>query len=350
VAIQDRTLLRVEDSMQARMLELMQAAIRRLLPATDVGFLDDFWHEPASRKVEASISTLAGHDVEFTRLLGRPEFARLRPLTAPVHTRLFYLAGTRVGRELRTVAAAERAVELLLPEFLTLGRRAGQASVDEALQLQSLYAGFAPGFLLHGRHFADHWDDIWKLARRRGLLDNLHIRMQLAILGSYVGRCGAHVDLLLDPKARAFDLIDTLFYVHAGSGEQELQAIARYVRGEHLLPEQVLPPERARATWRRLADFVRSYTRLPGHFSSEGSILMALSWVEEIARRAEKLRSSGPGEDRFAAESRQMLLWLKKIDSVQAIEKGRFWRVVDSLPGGSVKQRLLQLWSSSRAG
>jgi hypothetical protein len=345
-------------------LALLRGALERYAPAETGEFMESFWDHPASRRTRSTTTRqarharmlrasymgvagsllLAGSEDAYVDLLFHPEFARMRPQSAPVHNRLMHILGTE--GEI-SPAVLERIWDKVLPRWLDLARRARFLDRDRLLVIQSGLMALFLGPAILNEHFEHGWRHLWKEAKRRGILDNPHLRMQLAIMGSYAGRCGPHVDWLMDPRLRSFDVADTLCYVRRDRSPLLLDQTAASIRGDTPSDARwnALVESAPLSTWRRLADYVRACMRFKGHFSNEGLVLMVLCWVEDIAQRGLILREG----DGSSSEVRQLLAELRRIESVEILEKSRFWKVIEGTPDGPVRQRLVGLWKENSA-
>jgi hypothetical protein len=347
--------------MRERTARLLAGALGRFAADQSAEFLVDARERPASRARQgehsrqarharflrtsylatASALMLGGDEPELANLAFEPDFARLRPSSSSVHTRLLYLAETFGVPNQRSFS---RLWDRSLPRFLTLCQRIPTAGPDELLCFHGAVNGLLLGPVLHGRAFEPAWRELWRASQRRGILVNPYVRIWLAMMGSYVGHPSHHVEMLMDARVRAMDLLDGLYYARRDRAAPMLLSSARLVRGEIWGERtQELIAEMPRPAWLRLGDYVRACTRMRTHFHNEGLILMLLSWVEAMARTGLILaRQDGTTRDVAA-----LVRMLKRIESVQAIESSRFWRVLGETPAGPVREALLSMWNSS---
>jgi hypothetical protein len=348
--------------MQERTAKLLAGALARFSADESAQFLLEARHQPASRVRDgdrsrqarharfqrtsslatASALLLGGDAPELADLVFEPDFARLRPSSAGVHTRLVYLTDTFGPPSAPSLA---RFWEGAVPRFLALCQRIPMLDADGLLCFHGAMNGLLMGPIWHPREFQSAWRDLWKACRKRGILGNAYVRIWLAMMGSYVGEPDAHVEMLMDPRVRSMDLLDGLFYARRDRSPALLRAAAGMVRGEVVGAERTgdFIAEMPRAAWLRLGDYVRACTRMATHFHNEGLILMLLSWVEAMARTG-LLLAKEEGTTRDVAA---LVASLKRIESVQALESSRFWRVLGQTPEGPVRERLISMWNAS---
>jgi hypothetical protein len=350
--------------MQERTARLLAGALARFSADESAQFLVDSREQPASRTrpgdrsrqarharylrasylATASALLLGGDEPELGDLAFEPDFARLRPSSASVHTRLVYLSDNFGAPSERSMG---RYWDRALPRFLALCERIPTLDADGLLCFHGAVTGLLLGPVLRGRAFEPAWRELWKISQRRGILSNPYVRVWLAMMGSYVGHPGPHVEMLMDPRMRTLDLLDALYYARRDRSASLLDATTRMIRGEVVHPDTTseLLAEMPRSAWLRLGDYVRACTRMRSHFNNEGLILMLLSWVEAIARTGLILaRQDGTTRDVTA-----LVGSLKRIESVQAIESSRFWRVVGRTADGPVKGALVSMWNGTSA-
>jgi hypothetical protein len=344
--------------------EVLQEALKRYGAKDAASFFECFGDRPSKRGVEAGSSRQARHariqrqrslavagtialiheNPEYTDVLLDPSFARFRPYSAATHTRLLHLAEAKGAFPASGVDAVWSRT---LPLYIDLARRVQALSRDELLVLHSLQVAMSPGFhVVDPRRAREFWTHMRGEFRRYGVLDNASSRLWAWICGSHTGACEPHVDWLLDSRTHDFDLADTLCFVRRDHSEEVLDLTAAIVRGDTLSAWRWRPAieEAPVSSWLRLAEYVRSCSRMNVHCLNEGQVLMVLSWVEDIQRHLSVLGAGAPDLDRPAAALRRAF---NQIESVQILEKNRFLRVLASAPKGRARERLAALWQPS---
>ncbi len=279
----------------------------------------------------------APDDDEMAAAFLSPELATLRPLSARVHGKFNYL----VSRAPPTPAMLERSWTLGMDRLFELVPRLATLTRDEVLSVQAaLCLMFIPA-ILQGSDWARHWKSAWSSARKRRLLDNPHIRMQLSIMGSYVGECGPHVAWLLDARSRNREMADAYCFVRDDVTTDLLEVNALNIRGEEVDPIRALYRPRPLSTVRRLLKYVRSCMREQMHFTNEGLVLMLLYYVRDVARHLDQLRAvCAPGEVGMVQTELQV------VERVMVLEKARFWRAHDTLEDGPARTALVEFWNT----
>lgn len=345
--------------MRAETSELLRDALDRYGSEGAADFFELFGASPARRSSQEGASRQARHararrqralaiagaialayeEPDRLGALFDPALGALHGYSAQVHTRMIHLAETQGAFPERQV---ERVWESSLSRYLELGRRIPVLERNELLAFQLLQVIMAPGFHLVDRGRArEFWRYLVAEARRHGVWENPSCRLWLSISGSHVGEPGPHVDWLLDRRNRAFDLADTLCFVRRDCSESLLDETAAVVRGDTLDPARWHPviEEAPRSSWLRLGEYVRACSRMSVHCQNEGQVLMVLSWVADIHRH---LGAGGT----LRHEQARLLRSLRRIDSVQVLEKNRF---LDAIAHSSSDTRgqLEALWRLS---
>ncbi len=339
--------------------DVLRVALERFGSDGAAEFFETFGDTPARRLGESRVSRQARHaraqrqrglaaagalaiayeDPDALPALLTPAFAELRPYSAQVHTRMLHLAEHHGAF---SSARSEALWNTALARYVDLGRRAHALDRDGLLALQTLQMVMAPSFhLLPREHARSFFRQLLQEARRTGLWDNPSCRLWIAISGSHAGEPGHHVDWLLDSRTRAFDLVDTLCFVRRDAPEDLLELSAMLVRGDTLTADRWAPAveDAPLAVWMRLAEYVRSCSRMAVHCQNEGQVLMVLSWVGDLHRRVRGGGSLRPGTLRLFQA-------LRAIESVQIVEKNRFLDVLSS-SSPKVRDTLGQLWRLS---
>jgi hypothetical protein len=164
-------------------------------------------------------------------------------------------------------------------------------------------------------------------------------------MGSFVGRCDAHVDWLMDEACRPFELADAYAFVRRDLSADLVAADARRMRGELTAPPD---PRTAGglANLNHLAAYVRSSLRNAHHFYTEGHALMLLTWAEELARQYRTLRAGEPLDRDITA----LCTSLMQIECVQRLEKSRFYAIWERLPATPLREHMTRLWTASLTG
>lgn len=348
--------------MQPKAREVLHEALERYGAEGAKGFFEKFGEHPARRSEAGAGSRQARHarlqrqralaaagtlslvhrDPTYADVLISPEFARLRPYSAAVHTRALHLAS-----ETDAFAEAETEVVLgrVLPRYVDLVRRASTLGRDDLLAIHALQAAMTLRFhLFHGPQVRDAWRYLRAELRRAGVLDHPSTRLWIAIVGSHAGESGPHVDWLLSPHLHDFDLADTLCFVRKDASEDLLDQTAAIIRGGDTSSSRWRPVayDAPTSAWLRLADYVCACSRMSVHCSSEGQVLMVLSWVEDLQRRLASMTREVEG---VRAATGPLLLALRRIESVQILEKNRFHRVLSQASSGVLRERLKTLWA-----
>ena len=220
-------------------------------------------------------------------------------------------------------------------------RRLTRLPAEEVLLVHSALCLLFAGPLLYGKSFHPEWSELWRRARRWRLLDNPHLRMQLALMGSYVGDCRAHVAWLMDERARSHEITDTLCFTRRDVSPSLRDATARHIRGGRLPLGAALFEAAPASSVRHLVDYVRTCMRSPHHLESEGLTLMLLTWVDETSNLLCRL---GERSLAFEEDIKSLALALRKLEHVQVMEKSRFWRLLDRTRAGPGRERLQALW------
>jgi hypothetical protein len=298
-------------------------------------------HARLSRTTALAVAACAlgatEHD-DLTEAFLAPDFGTLRPLSAQVHSKLAYLATRRKpsfeGLE-RSFARGRERLFAIAPELEGLSR-------NDVLSLQSALMLMLIGPIVYRGAFEAHWRSTWSQAQRAGILDNEHVRMQLAVMGTYVGRCGPHVEWLLESRSRRREMADVYCFVRRDDGDDLLELSANHVRGLELDPLDALYPPKPLSTVRLLLRYVRTCLRDPTHFTNEGQALMLLYWIADVAKHIGDLRRVATREELGKVTDE-----LGATERVMTIEKARFWRIHDRLENGIVRRVLLDLWKTS---
>ncbi|MBE7451357.1 MAG: hypothetical protein HS111_21400 [Kofleriaceae bacterium] len=270
---------------------------------------------------------LAAEDPTYTRFVFSPDFATLRPLSAEAHRASYVVFDesqtdvARLGRALWD--HAER-------HLFDTARHLDQLDRDRLISLTTAFTALLLGPVACGAEFAEAWGSLWRRARRVGLLDRPWIRLQLAILGGYVGNSSPHVDWLLDPRMRPLDRLDTWLFTARGHANL-LDVTARMIRGECVSPELCFDARQRTQVLRALADWVKMCMRHGHHFQNEAQALMLLTCLEEL-----------PADTTFAPRLAHVL---REVESVQILEKARFWQILERTPPGPARERLRELWT-----
>jgi hypothetical protein len=195
--------------------------------------------------------------------------------------------------------------------------------------------------VLFGRQCLHMWTDTWRLAKRRGLFDNQFIRMQLARMASYVGACGPAMDFFMDPRSMAVEMSNVYAFVRRDTSRDLLNRTVEITQGENLSAERSLFDRNPYSTVGNLISYVRTTMTNPNTFWNESSVLMALNWVADTTQRIAAWRQAGMPQRAF----KKLLRELQKLEQVQIKEKNRFWDVVEGMPPGKARERVISLWS-----
>lgn len=280
---------------------------------------------------------LCGHDDRFIDAMLHPDFAWLRPLCADTHTKSAYFTHLLNADDL---SGYERLFDRAFALLTELSPRLRTATTQTALHAYAPLAGMYFATVIFGERLGERWQAALARAEHEGMLDNPHLRLQLCALGSFVGRPERHIEVLLDDQTVRSELTDMFCFVRRDIGEPLFELQAAIMRGQAIDPLDCLFPTRPGSTVRHLADYALSCMRAPEHFNNAGLVLMVLTWVDAVRSHASQaIRSRAASEDTRAWKD-----VLRKIERVQVMEKGRFFDVVDPLPEGPTKQRLLALW------
>ncbi len=280
----------------------------------------------------AACALLAADDDRIAAAFVSPDFATLRPLSAKVHSKFVYLASQHPPSTASLKRSWSRG-------FGRLCELATVRSGEETLSMQSAFCLMFAAAIAGGQRFGELWKQTWSDASRRGLLDRRHVRMNLAVMGSFVGHCHAHVEWTTDTRTRSHEMADIYTFVRRDEADDLLEMTANLVRGRPVDPRDALYPPKPLSTIRFLLRYVRTCLRDPCHFSNEGHVLMVLTWVAEAARMLDELRPSSEAD-----EFRSGLDELQRTERVMQIEKARFWRVYDGVRETRLRERLAGLW------
>jgi hypothetical protein len=285
----------------------------------------------------AACGLLAAEHDEFASTFLSPDFATLRPLSARVHSKFVYLMAQRPP----TRGALERLWSHGMRRLFEVAPSLSDAPRDETLSVHAALTLMFSGPLAYGPAFETSWRQAWQRAEREGLLDNQHLRMQLAVMGTHVGQPGPHLDWLLEARSRPHEMADIYCFVRKDDSEDLLELNAKHIRGGEIDPLDALYPPKPLSTVRLVLRYVRTCMRDTSHFSNGGQALMLLYWVADVARHIGELqRVSSPEETRSIMDE------LRATEHVMLIEKARFWSVHDGLEPGPLRERLVELWGT----
>lgn len=337
--------------------ELMLDAIERFSPVADREFLEEYWDNPSARNAPGGVSRQARHAriararrigiigsaisaagcAEFETFVQSEAYGTLRPLAAEYQSTFWHLL-----EEFPEVCAQSvgRLWELGVKRLFYLAQRTSQASRAELLSMQGALTLLYAGPLAQGIAFRDRWLDLWSEVKRKGYLQNRYLRMQLAIMGTYVGECGSHVDWMLDKDLRNFDLADTFLFVRRDGCDKILDQTAMLIRGDSLVATNCLSPARPMSTLRHLGNYIKMCMRSTNHFANEGQVLMLLGYVEYLWMRSNGL----PQDQEFIGDTKGLFAVLQQIECIELLEKSRFWSVFERTQGTPVRDELMRLW------
>jgi hypothetical protein len=191
-------------------ISLLEGALSRFGDVEE-GALHELWDRPARRTSGGACSrqgrharltrnratavlgafALAPREKQYASLIFSPDLARLRPYTAVHHLKLLHLASTKGAF---AQGDCEALWELGVPRLMQIARRGTGATDDDLLVIGNILCTLFAGAVLHPSAFADEWRTLWRQAGRRGLLRSRFFHLQLAMVGTFTGHCGPHVD------------------------------------------------------------------------------------------------------------------------------------------------------------
>jgi hypothetical protein len=339
---------------------LLRRAAERYSGKEAADFLERFWSRPASRAHRSAGGSRAARHARLRRIRGlavagsyllacdhpeavqtllEPGFTALRPWSPLVFTRLRYLIDLESTVRTRSTEALWNSAAA---EVLVLATRLPKVSAEEVLRFEGALAGLHAAALIAGPALPNCWEALWSGAEDRGLLQHPFVRMRLSSLGSRMGRCDSHVEWLMEPRARAFDLADSLRFVRTDGAEEVLEQVVASARcrQDEVAAWVAVVSDHPLGTWLRLAEHVRTCMRTRGEFDNPGLVLMVLNWVGALRAYAGARRGRPP------SVRARLLRELAKIDAVKAIEVRRFRAVLAGVPEGALRRRLVQLWAT----
>ena len=266
-----------------------------------------------------------------------PEFGALRPWSSTCHTKFGALIAAGKGPSIREL---EKLWDVSAPIFLSLGKSLPHLGVGDCLVVLTAASGLCCGPLLAGPHFGERWRALRTRCARDGVLKKPYARMVFSIVGMHAGEPDDYTDWLLDPKCRTLELGDLYCFVRRDDSQHLREQIARCVRGELTRADDCLYPQNPLSTINAVLAYIRACMRDPHHFSNQAQVLMLLTWLEEVAGRLRRWRADAS----LRSELERTFKNLERVERVQALEKGRFWTVVESTGEARVKRRRLDLW------
>jgi hypothetical protein len=146
----------------------------------------------------------------------------------------------------------------------------------------------------------------------------------------------------MDLNNRPYEMADVLGFVRRDLSASVLRADVEHIRGT-TRNSATIPAPRPASILNQLSGYVRTCMRDAHHFQNEGQALMVLSWAEALAGHLFKRGAPSPIDD----DMMRLASGLESIERVQRIEKSRFFRLWERLPGGPMRERLNILWSQS---
>lgn len=281
---------------------------------------------------------LATEDDVVRELVLSRELVRLRPYSAETQLKAMSLTPLLQGL---TMTGCLVLFEHAFARLLELGSRVRVLPQIEVLRIDSCLSCMYVGPIVFGPAFRGPWCDAYRTAQRDGLLENPHIRLLIAMMGSWVGESEPHIAWLLDHSLRDYDMAESYCFVRRDTGDDLFRTLAAVARGARLDPVQCLLPGRAAATVRGLIEYLLACLRDPSYLSSPGHLLMLLSGVEDAQRHVARMRREGT----VVCDEEHLFDALRRFERVQQLEKRSFWSLCDELPEGALKARLLELWT-----
>jgi hypothetical protein len=283
---------------------------------------------------------LASNSSDFTDFVLSRDFALLRPMSAATHMKVRYLSQAlpEVNRD-----GCRRMFDRCFAALTRLCRRLDQIDDGEVLCVHGALAGMFMGPFLFGSEFLEQWTHAHERARTLGLLEHPYVRMQLTLMGSFVGHWQEHCEWLQKPENRDLDIGDMYLFVRRDCLPVLTQLQVSHIRG-HVVPSQsCLYSRRPWSTLSLLLDYVAGRLREPGQMESPGLMLMALGWLQLVHQHMATL-SDDPACDgnRRSLDSR-----LSKIERIQVMEKRRFWQMLEGPLPQDLKAQIAALWGGA---
>jgi hypothetical protein len=296
----------------------------------------------AMASAAASVVMAAPLDPDVEAFQRSEGFARLHALGAETHHKATSLVElVRFDEPARYEGLFERT----RGPVVDLARRVRELGLTDLLRLQSMLPAAFYGPIFFGEHFAPHWLSLRDELQRENLLDNPWMRLQVALMSMWCQRPDDHVRWLLDTSVRDVELADSYTFVRTDTLDDLYERCGELTRGDRPEPTRCLFPPRPLSTLSRMIDYVLGCMRDPMHFRNEGMVLMPLVWIDDIHTHLGELESSGAlGADLTALRTR-----LSRFESVQVMEKARFFEVVDRTADPTVRETLLRYWHRSYA-
>lgn len=291
--------------------------------------------------VTAGTLILAAHDEQFADFLLSHDFALLRPLCAATHLKFPHLLQHLAPLEER---GCRRLFERSFAWLMSLPE-VRQLDDERLLSIPGAVAGMFVGPLLFAGAFREQWAAAFTRATQAGLTANPYLRMQLSIMGSYVGDWRAHVEWLLDPGGRELEIGDMYLFVRRDFQPETLSIQLRHLRGIAVPPWECLSSRRPCSTLNLVVDYICGCLRDTAHLENPALTMMLLNGIDGVRREVLQPRPE-LSSDR---ERSGVIARLAKLERIQVMEKRRFWSMLEGLSCEDTRARLVELWQRARA-